>query len=197
MSNIKGDFMDSNNIVVVNDVPHFSFKGNSYLEKLKNGLSLDFVFAMEDTNVHLLDNFEENVEEDYEQRQPLNHELFVEEYDYDVLPMLRKGKKVTKRRSNKNMKKNKIKQNGYDDKLHTIEVNLPSIYDEHFEWFQDYTDLNDDNNYQLYNSHLYNSYDSLDEWNFVKITDRINHYGINFDSLDEWNFANHTGMGYD
>lgn len=104
MSSLKGDFMDAQNIVIINDVPHFSFKGNSYLEKLKNGLSLDFVFMMEDSAVQPEEGFEEE-KEDYKQYQPLKHELFDEVYDIDVLPMSRKGKKIIKKEGYTNLKK--------------------------------------------------------------------------------------------
>ena len=127
MSRLEGDFMDSQNIIIINDIPHFSFSGNSYLEKLKNGLPLDLVFAMEDYCGVPEENFEECVEEE-KQYQPLKHELFAEEYDCEPLSRPRKGKNIIKKPSGKNMKKNKVKQNGYDDKLHNINVNLSSIY---------------------------------------------------------------------
>jgi hypothetical protein len=159
MSSIKGDFMDSINIVIIDDVPHFSYSGKSYLEKLKNGLSLDLVFFMEDSVVQPKEKVQKNVkvlvEEDYKQPQPFKHELFVEEYDYEVMPMPRKGKKIIKNRSDKNMKKNKVKQNGYNHKMHTIEDNLPETiqltdpcndhYSEYFNYF-DYFDYFDSDN---------------------------------------------------
>jgi hypothetical protein len=186
MSSLKGDFMDSQNIIIINDVPYFSFKGNSYLEKLKNGLSLDVVFLMEDSAVQPKEKFEECVET--KQYQPLKHELFVEEYDYDVISMPRKGKRVIKKRCDKNMKKNKVKQNGYDYKMHTIESNLPSLFNESTDLYIDYPDYDD---YDYWD-------DKLGEDDFDEYRDYIEYYRRNsFDSLDEWNNANRTGRGWD
>jgi len=157
MSSLNGDFMDAQNIII-NDVPHFSFKGNSYLERLKNGLSLDYVFFMEDSAIKSEDKFEENFEE--KQYQPLNHELFDEEYDIDILPMPRKGKNIIKQRSDKTMKKNKVKQNGYNDKLHTIE----SIWCQEFDLHIDYDDYDDEYSYWSYDDDSYYDNYSSDEW---------------------------------
>lgn len=189
MSRLEGDFMDAQNIIIIDDVPHFSFKGDSYLEKLKNGLSLDYVFMMEDSAIKSEEKFEE--EEDYKQLQPLKHELFDEEYDCEVVPMPRKGKNIIKRRSDKNMKKNKVKQHGYTDKLVNIEVNLPTIWDPDFDWHEFYSkkDQDDYSDYESYYS--YNDYYSqMAYWGDLN-------YSPEYDSLDEWNNANHTGIGWD
>jgi hypothetical protein len=187
MASLNGDFMDAQNIVIMNDVPYFSFKGNSYLEKLKNGLSLDYVFFMEDSAIKTHDNDEESFEENNKQEkqyQPLKHELFDEEYDIDVIPMPRKGKNIIKLRSDKNMKKNKVKQSGYNDKLHTIESNLPTIFDEAFDWHQYYSENDDD-----YYSDCFD--DNFDE-------DDSDYYeSYSFDSLDIYYNGNRTGRGWD
>jgi hypothetical protein len=192
MSSVNGDFMDSKNIVIINDVPHFSFKGDSYLEKLKNGLSLDYVFMMEDSAVHSEEKFEE--EEDYKQLQPLKHELFDEDYDCEVMPMPRKGKNIIKTRSDKNMKKNKVKQNGYTDKLDMVEVNLPNIWDPDFDWHEFYSKKNEDDNYSYYEP-----YDSDTEY-YSRMAfwgDGLICYSPEYDSSDDWNNANITGRGWD
>ena len=201
MASLNGDFMDAQNIVIINDVPHFSFKGNSYLEKLKNGLSLDFVFMMEDSAIKSEEKFEE--EEDYKQLQPLKYELFDEEYDQDVMPMPRKGKNITKRRSDKNMKKNKVKQSGYNDKLHIIESNLPTIWDPDFDWHSFYAEKEDDN-YAEKEDDNFSDYDSKSYTSYIECYSRLAFggndlisYSPEYDSLDEWNNANHTGRGWD
>jgi hypothetical protein len=208
MSRLNGDFMDSNNIVIINDVPYFSYKGNSYLEKLKNGLSLDVVFFMEDSAINSQHKIEDKIEENVEvlveatpplveatpplvkatpplvkekQYQPFNYELFDEDYDCVVDPMPRKGKKTIKIRCDKNMKKNKVRQNGYDDKMHTIESNLPSVCDEDTDLCIDY-DVFDDYDYWD---------DNLDEDDF----DYYERYS--FDSLDIYYAGNRTGRGWD
>lgn len=173
MSRLEGDFMDSQNIIIINDVPHFSYSGNSYLEKLKNGLPLDLVFAMEDNCVVPEEKFEKCIEE--KQYQPLKHELFAEEYDCEPLSRPRKGKNIIKKPSGKNMKKNKVKQNGYDDKLHNIDVNLSSIYYvEDDECWCGCGYCYDDDDYSYY----------YDDYSYD-------------DSLYEWNNGNHTGLGWD
>jgi hypothetical protein len=189
VSRPNGDFMDSNNIIIVNDVPYYSYNGKSYLEKLKNGLSIDYVFSMEDVDVKPEEKLEECValfEE--KQYQPFKHELFAEEYDNEILPRTRKGKKVIKKRCDKNMKKNNVKQNGYDDKLHNIEVNLPSIWDPDF-------DCN-----EYYNSD-YITYNNIpSDSDFEDFEAYLDYYGSaifnknHYDRLDEWNNTNQIGV---
>jgi hypothetical protein len=192
MSSVNGDFMDAQNIVIIDDVPHFSFKGNSYLDKLKNGLSLDYVFMMEDSAVNSEEKLGE--EEDYKQLHPLKHELFAEEYDCEVMPMPRKGKNNIKTRSDKNMKKNKVKQNGYSDKLDMVEVNLPTIWDPDFDWHDFYSKKDDDDNYSDCES--YNS-DTDYSFNNGFWGNDLTSYSSEYDSLDEWNNSNRTGRGWD
>jgi len=129
MSLISG-FSDSSNIKLVDGLPHFHYTGKSYLERLKNGLSLDLVFAMEESTV--AENSDLEVEEDYKQPLPNNHELYDEEYEREALPMPRKGKKIYRKRStSRNYKKNNLKKNGNDDKQHIVNVNLaPECNDE-------------------------------------------------------------------
>jgi hypothetical protein len=140
---------------------------------------------MEDSAIKPYDNVEEK-KEDYKQLQPLKHELFDEEYDVDVLPMPRKGKNIIKRRSDKNMKKNKVKQNGYADKLDMVEVNLPTIWDPDFDWHEFYSEKDDD---------YYSDNESYDYYEYVS-SPNYYYYSDN-DSLDEWNNANRTGRGWD
>lgn len=183
MSKVKGNFMDSDNIIIINDIPHFYYSGKSYLERLKNGLSFDYVFMMEDTAISyecVLEN-----EDKTEKKTSCFQHKFLEEDDYDYDKMtfsnrknrkINKGKKKyilsmptkckckcsIKRRSSRNMKKNKIKQTGYDDKLHVIEVNLPTICEEN--------EIGDNEDLDDYSSGYWiwwgsEGYDSLDEWN--------------------------------
>jgi hypothetical protein len=71
-----------------------------------------------------------------------------------------------------------VKQNGYNDKLHKIEDNLPCIFDpdyDNYDYDYDYDDDDDDDDYD---------YDYDDEYH-------------DYDSLYEWNNANRTGRGWD
>jgi hypothetical protein len=178
MSRLQGNFMDAKNIIIIDGVPHFLFNGNSYLERLKNGMSLDLVFEMEDSYINLDEKFEEKVEQ--KQIQPYKYELFDEEYDYDIsINNNRKGKNFIKKIYNRNTKKNKIRQNGYDDKLHFVETNLPSIYDRdrdieyypfdidelHDQYVRDYCDdYYDDYYHNNYDDNY--SYDSFNSYNY-------------------------------
>ncbi len=189
MSKPNGNFIDANNIIIINDVPYFSIKGSSYLEKLKNGLSLDFVFLMEDSAVKPEEKFEENLSsvKEEKQYQPLKYKLFAEEYDYEPFSMPRKGKNIIKKPSGKNMKKNKIKQNGYDDKLHNIEVNLPTI-DYHKPIYNNYYNSNI-NHYHIYhNGQIWLTF--TDHQEFLDYCERL---GINcppsYDSLDDSDYS--------
>ena len=178
MSQIQGNFVDSQNIVIVNGLPHFSFKGNTYLEKVKNRLPLHLVFEMEDCCC-IPEETTEECDKEKSHRPPLNSELFDEKYDIDPFPSLRKGKKVIKKPSGKNMKKNKVKQNGYDDKQHHIDVNLPSLWAYELDWEQATDCCSETSSYFGYVDSGYTSSDFDDD-----------------DSLYEWNNGNHTGIGW-
>jgi hypothetical protein len=185
MSNLLGDFMDSQNINIINGVPHFLYNGNSYIEKLKNGLPLDLVFEMEDSSIAQECLIEECIEE--KRRHPFNYEMFSEEYDCEPFPQLRKGKKIVKQPSGKNMKKNKVKQNGYYDKLYNIDVNLPSlVVYENYEGFI----YENDEYYECDYTNSDDSFSFMDSYGYVP-TD------YSYDSYDDWNNANHTGIGWD
>lgn len=129
-------FKDRENIIVVDYVPYYRYTGSSYRDKLKNGLSLDYVFYQQDL-VPIMN--EEIVEEvvsnepreilefaDYEE----NYE-FYEQKKFQVEGIIRKGKWIPfKKRQSRNVKKNKNKLHGYVDKLFAIEQNLPNLFDE-------------------------------------------------------------------
>jgi len=63
---------------------------------------------------------------DYEE----NYE-FYEQKKFQVTGMMRKGKWIPfKKRQSRNVKKNMVKTNGYEDKLFAIEQELPNLFDE-------------------------------------------------------------------
>jgi hypothetical protein len=128
-------FRDSENIIIIDNVPHFSYNGVTYKDKLKNGLSLEYVFQQEDMILPIMeqpisietepDEFKENYLEfiDYEEK----HD-FYEKKEIKMIPLTRKGKYITfKKRQNINFKKNLIKLKGYECKLFDIEQNLPEL----------------------------------------------------------------------
>jgi hypothetical protein len=128
-------FRDSENIIIINNVPHFSYNGVTYKDKLKNGLSLEYVFQQEDMILPIMDQpisieaepdeFKPNYLEfiDYEEKNN-----FYEEKENKSIPLTRKSKYITfKKRQNINFKKNLIKLKGYEGKLFDIEQNLPEL----------------------------------------------------------------------
>ena len=130
-------FMDGENIVIVDNIPYYSFNGVSYMEKVKNGLSLEYVFSLQDF-VPIPD--EEDFVKDESDIVTQNLELI---YDYEnkfdvyekmecrTLLLPRKGKHLsTKKRKTRNTKKNSTKVKGYEDKLFDIEQNQPDLFDE-------------------------------------------------------------------
>ena len=45
-------FADSNNISVIDGTPYFQYSGTSFVEKVKNGISLDYLFSLNDFDSH-------------------------------------------------------------------------------------------------------------------------------------------------
>ena len=125
------EFLDGENIIIINDIPYFRYTGVTYKDKLKNGLPLEYVFYMEDS----VQNSVEEVKKMKEKIVPkyYKEEKYYEEEDnkeYNELYVVRKGKKWSpKKRQAKNIKKNKIRQTGYTYKLFAIEQELPDVVD--------------------------------------------------------------------
>ena len=158
------EFMDGQNIVIIDNVPHYCYTGVSYLERLKNGLSLDYVFQQEDVVPSFQHEITPYVEpksentttylgmKDFE----VNYEYY-EQKKFQVEGIVRNGKWPGFKKINaRNMKKSTIKSNGYKDKLFYIEQNLPDLFDEYsiefgVDYYADY-----------YDDYHYNSDDSDD-----------------------------------
>jgi hypothetical protein len=159
-------FADSSNIKIIGNMAYFSFNGKSYLERLKNGLTLEYVFEMEDGIIIEENNKNIVNEEIIKQLQPnsYRYKLYDEKYDYSINLHSRKGKKNNKKIYSKNTKKNKIRQNGYSDKLYFIESNLPSVYNANFDLQYYPYDFNEsinnlyDNLYDNYSRDYYEDY---------------------------------------
>ena len=128
-------FRDSENIIIIDNVPHFSYTGLTYKDKLKNGLSLEYIFQQEDIILPIMeqpitieaepDEFKGKYLEfiDYEEKFD-----FYQEKEVKTIHLTRKGKYITfKKRQNINFKKNLIKLTGYEGKLFDIEQNLPEL----------------------------------------------------------------------
>ncbi len=137
------EFLDGENIVIIDDVPHYRYTGvTSYKNKVKHGLSLDYVFYMQedymnDTDIEKKEN-SDNIEEyynndkckkdiyiDYEE----NHD-FYEQKELQTIKVGRKGKREPfKQKQSINMKKNCVRQCGYTDKLFNINQHLSNVVD--------------------------------------------------------------------
>jgi hypothetical protein len=131
-------FMDGANIVNIDNVPHYRYTGVTYLERLKNGLSFDYVFqqqdfvpVFEDENGTYEEPKSENVSkyldmfDDYE----ANYEFYEQKIFQPMTPAKNGKWQGFKKRQARNTKKSTIKSNGYSQKLCTMEQNLPELVD--------------------------------------------------------------------
>jgi hypothetical protein len=131
-------FCDSENIIIINKTPYFRYKGLTYKEKLKNGLSLPFLFEQECSTINIqpsekdfANNSGENIKTKYNNDN--NYRYYDDDndddYDDDYKKLFRKkNKKVrTKNGKAKKYKKNCIKSDGHKYKLFIIEENLPEF----------------------------------------------------------------------
>ena len=94
------EFSDGENIIVIDYVPYYRYTGTTYKDKLKNGLSLDYVFDLqnfilseEDDEVMEEDELQESVENlkfaDYEENYG-----FYEKKEYQTIGLAKKGKRL-------------------------------------------------------------------------------------------------------
>ena len=140
-------FSDANKFRIINSVPYFNCPGNSYLDKLKNRISLDYYLLLNEERME--ETVEETVEEETIQEINLSEKFDIFEIDYPNINCRkrkeRKGmkkkviekeieeeieekgidkkekeKEKRKRIGKKNIKKN-IRQKGYSNKLFLTE----------------------------------------------------------------------------
>ena len=133
------EFIDKENIIVIDYVPHYRYTGTTYKDKLKNGLSLDYVFDLQNFISSEDDEVYEVMEEDELQESGENLKFadyeenygFYEQKEFKTIGLTKKGKRLPfKKRPARNMKKTNIKSKGYEYKLFNIEQNLPDLFDE-------------------------------------------------------------------
>ena len=124
MTHIDSSFIDAQNIIIKDGQPIFYYTGNSYLEKLKNGISLDTILGFESYCLSFYEPKpilkEKEREEDIlvESSNTIDNYEYTEKYDKVSFPKERKGKwNHIKNLHNKQFKKNRNKQLGYSDKL--------------------------------------------------------------------------------
>lgn len=127
------EFLDGENIIIIDNVPHYRYTGTTYKDKLKNGLSFDYVFDQQDMVPIFSEEFTKEIEtnEDRENLDLIDYEEnyeFYEQKKFQVEGIVRKGKRVPfKKIQARNVKKNCIRQRGYEDKLFDIEQNIPDL----------------------------------------------------------------------
>ena len=209
-------FIDSSNIIIINDKAHYYYTGNTYLEKFKNGLSLEDKFASDlkiEYNQIMNNEFTNKDKNKDNKKQKLNKINYDDENCSYKFPKERKGKfnkgkkgplnkeedenqlkdnenqllkeepinekklSCNKKEKYGKKKKNKIRQNGLDDKLFSVNQNTinPSrlLTEDELEdiYYEENYDLpNKLNNYycdfvddSLFNRYIYNEFDDYDK----------------------------------
>lgn len=178
------NFSDSENIIIIDNIPYFHYPGTTYKDKIKNRLSLECLFEHENYIPKYIDLNEQPIEEDKDKTFNIkNVDLvdygekhdFYEKTEFKIFGTKRKGKRLPlKKKQARNIKKNTFKTNGYTNKLFTIEQNLPELYYEpdNFEydllkWYYDYYNNSDDDTDNDTNDDIpswYYDKDELDDW---------------------------------
>lgn len=122
------EFKDSNNIKIINNIPYYKNHGLTYKDKLKNGLSLDYVFQQEDNINNTLSNDAiVKTENDYNlniKYNKYNHDDKYIKYDneHNKIYKLKKDKDLpnAKKSKPKKFKKTIIKLNGFTYKQNDL-----------------------------------------------------------------------------
>ena len=166
-------FSDSNNIIIKDNVPYFYYNGNSYRDKLKNGLVLDYIFDIDTSYIQITKQIEEEKKEVIKINEILdNDNNFTEDSNINYIHPLKRSKKYKfyklKKRNDRNLKKNKIKQNGYTYKLFIIEQNLPELnFDsaiDNNQYYDVYDDYSNDGYDDYHADEEYDDYYNSDDY---------------------------------
>ena len=171
-------FKDANNIIIADDgFCYYNCTGNSYMDKLKNGLKLDYVFDLATNSIMLID-YESDKDCTSETENSKcdiievadYYEEYADAYEYEEIklyPILRRGKnKLILDKNIRNMKKNCVKTDGYSYKLFIREVNLPNM-----------SNQLDNNNYKYEDSNSYNDFED------------DSYYTIDFENISiDWSY---------
>ena len=95
-------FSDSENIIIHNNVPYFYYNGNTYKDKLKNGLSLEYVFQQQIiNNTNNKDIFNKKNKNENLNVCKLKCNLFDCEYDNIEQYLYNKSKNLSRNKTNK------------------------------------------------------------------------------------------------
>lgn len=117
------NYIDSDNFVTIDNTPYYKCLTNSYRDKLKNGLSFDYVFLMEDSYSSVI--HQKNIDISPKSNCNNNNQVIRNDYYYYntcelnyFIPFKKRGQ--IKNNSNKRkakQQKNRIQKNGYYDKI--------------------------------------------------------------------------------
>ncbi|MFY7728093.1 MAG: hypothetical protein ACOVRN_01105 [Flavobacterium sp.] len=121
-------FKDGSHILVKDGIPYYSYTGVSFRDRLKNGLSLDYVFDQQEPYVNMplaVSECEEYL------GKPFRQNYVDEPYDDCVRTHARKGKRRdTKKKSPKYAKKSySVRANGYADKTFKQQQDAPILFE--------------------------------------------------------------------
>jgi hypothetical protein len=156
-------FSDSSNFTIINSVPYFNNPGNSYLDKLKNRISLEYYCLMNQETIEVQKEVEEVELEEVQINLSDKYDILESE-----IPIIncrkrkeRKGNKniskdrfieKEKRIGKKNIKKN-VRQKGYSNKLF-ITQQLPREDEE-----DEDCEIWDEEFYLMYNGYYHSNQD--------------------------------------
>lgn len=120
-------FSDSEKFIIKGEYVYYNSPGNSYLNKFMSSLQLEEKFENDDNYEILCKNSvttSKNSEKQYKAT-PVSKMIYEEPNQDLKFKKERKGKvRNLKKRECRSMKKNKIRQNGYDDKMHHISQHI-------------------------------------------------------------------------
>jgi hypothetical protein len=166
-------FIDSEKFVIKGKFVYYNSPGNSYLNKFMSSLKLEEKFKNDDEYEVLCKIYattSKNTAEDFKAK--LVSKMIYEETDKEYkFKKERKGKKINhEKRQCRNMKKNKVRQNGYDDKTHYLNQYIlkPTELLENTDLeIEEYYLLNLNTDYKDYSDYSYDDdyyYDSEEEY---------------------------------
>jgi len=165
-------FSDSDKFIIKGKYVYFNSPGNSYLNKFMSSLKLEEKFKNDDDYESL---FKINVTSKNTEEQinviPVSKMIYEETDKEYKFKKERKGKKINhEKRQCRNMKKNKVRQNGYDDKTHYLNQYIlkPNELLENTDLeIEEYYLLNLNTDYKDYSDYSYDDdyyYDSEEEY---------------------------------
>ncbi len=130
------NYIDSEHIIIDpnNNIAYYCYKGSSYRDKIKNGLTLEQVYEQEELYLSNETKDCENVTQVIKKNDCKSSNV----YDDDVKDVIisykknskgRKGEKVKGEKEKKKNTKISVRQNGYSDKMFMLNQYIPDEFD--------------------------------------------------------------------